>query len=176
MVQKVDFKSTDIVKLQFDCKGQNGKTAEVRTVLSVEDLGLTGNKQAAPAIHVEFDADAYSEILSRSIDSSLTPAQRAEASADAHGMLAAFHDESAAQLEAGGVTPAESLVTAVVDYAVQNGLKDRQGVVQPFSRDDINTAFRLTEAELNVSARSVANIGGDEIGVFVVSATATWGS
>jgi len=167
------FKAGDVIKLQFDCNGNGGESVEVRSAVTVEDLGLNVQEEGAnPTVSVEFDAVAYSTLLTQSMDMTLDEEVRNTAKAEAVQLLGNFHAATAAQIQTGQMTPGESIVTAVVNYAVTNGLPDRQGNNHKFSREDIGTAFRLSENELNVSARhEVPGVGG----VFVVSATATWG-
>ena len=168
------FQAGDVVKLQFDCTGNGGESVQVRTAVTVEDLGLAiANPNAeAVAVNVEFDSVTYSNYLTQSMNMDLPEAERTQAKANAVALLGNFHAATAVQIQAGTATPGESIVTAVVNYAVANGLPDSKGFNQVFSREDTATAYRLTENELNVSARhEVVDVGG----VFVVSATATWG-
>lgn len=167
------FSRNDVIRLQFDCKGKNGQTVRVRQQFTALALGLGVDAvNAAPAVNVQFNAQAYSELIAQAMDTKQTQEQRNDAHARAEAMIAALHADTAEAIDNGAVTPGESIVTAVVNFAVKNGLVDDQGVNQPFSRSDTGTAFRLTEDELNVSQ-------GVQLGdakAYVVSATATWGN
>lgn len=167
------FSPNDIIRLQFDCKGNNGRTVRIRQQLTAQALGLGAAAVAgAPAVNLQFNAGAYSDLIAKAMDIKLSEADRNAAHADAEAMIAGLHADTATAINAGVATPGESIVTAVVSYAVANGLVDETGVTQPFSRQDVGSAFRLTEDELNVSD----GVALGDTKAYVVSATATWGN
>jgi hypothetical protein len=152
---ELNFRESDLVMVRLTLRrGDGGGSVTVNTSVTVGALGMA---QRAGVKAPVFDSAEFARLLTLGGES-------AQAALD---MQAAFLQETADFMAAGGAPPAESLAQAVVAWFVRTRPDGHT-----FTTDVNGEGYVLSEREINI--HGPIDLGGGERG-YRVTAVGTWG-